>query len=39
MIEKMGLGDMVDGVIIHDAARPFVMRETTLFLRAKEYYR
>ncbi len=27
-IEKMGLGDMVDGVIIHDAARPFVMRET-----------
>ncbi len=27
-IESMGLGDMVDGVIIHDAARPFVMRET-----------
>lgn len=23
-IEKMGLGDMVDNVIIHDAARPFV---------------
>ncbi len=27
-IEKMGLGDMVDNVIIHDAARPFVSVET-----------
>ncbi len=27
-IEKMGLGDMTDAVIIHDAARPFVSSET-----------
>ncbi len=26
-IEQMGLGDMVDNVIIHDAARPFVTQE------------
>ena len=26
-IEKMGLGDMVDNIIIHDAARPFVSKE------------
>ena len=27
-IEKMGLGDMVDYCVIHDAARPFVTAET-----------